>query len=143
MSCGKHGQPHGLDCRAAFEEGASDPVHSIHDPAVGSQDDRMGGVDFHDKADVIHNVPDSGPLELIEPVHRVDLVDVGEGYLLDREVAGQPDQAIDVPGVCALLAGPEVVLLAHGDKCLACTWSWDCNRMFLILRPNDDVLSPE
>jgi hypothetical protein len=67
-----------------------------------------------DQSSVIDHPPDRWSLELvIEPVDGVDLVDGRQVHVFDREIPTQFDQPIDVPGVDAMLPGPEVILLSH------------------------------
>ena len=102
----QHLKPPGPDHPTAIQKGPGDAV-------TRSQDDRVGRIHLANSAEVLDDRADRGPLPLIEPVHGVDLREVIQRDLLDRQIGGQSDQAVNVPRIQPALARPEVVLLAH------------------------------
>lgn len=72
----KLSKPLGLDRPAAIEKCPADAVHSVHDPVIGSQDDRIRRIHLTNEPEVLYDLPNSGPLPLIEPVLGVDLREV-------------------------------------------------------------------
>lgn len=62
---------------------------------------------------MLDNLSHRGTLRLIKPVGRVDLEEILKAYFLHRQLCGQSDQSIHIPGIQPGLALPEVVLLAH------------------------------
>lgn len=62
---------------------------------------------------MLDNLSHRGTLRLIKPVGRVDLEEILKAYFLHRQLCGQNDQSIHIPGIQPGLALPEVVLLAH------------------------------
>jgi hypothetical protein len=77
-----------LNCTAKIEERPSsigrNPVHSVYDPLVDTEDDRVGRVDRLDEAEAVQHCTNGrtfGPVP--EPVLGVDLVDGEELHLAD------------------------------------------------------------
>jgi hypothetical protein len=69
-------ESNGLDGPMAFEERSGNTVHTIHDPTVVAEDDRIRHVDFSDPSNMIHDPSHCRRVGgLIEPVDRVDLPD--------------------------------------------------------------------
>jgi len=91
-------------------------VHPVHHPTVGAQDDGIRRIDLLDQPDVLDHLADRGLFRFVEPVRGVHLRDGRHRHLLDFERRAQVDQAIDVPGVEALVTRPEVVLLPHSNS---------------------------
>jgi hypothetical protein len=77
-------EPPGVDRRPALEERPGDAVHAVHDAVAGPEDDRVRRVYLVHSAEVLYDLPDSGPLQLIEPVLGVDLREIIESDLLSR-----------------------------------------------------------
>ena len=74
----------------------------------------MGQVDFRGQSHVFDYPTNRGDDRAVaEPVVRVDLGNRIEGHVVDGQTSAQPDDAIDIPGIKALLARPDVVLLPH------------------------------
>jgi len=88
-------------------------VHSVHDPVTGSEDDRVRRIHLADEAEVLYDLPDRGPLPLVEPVLGVDLREVIKRDLLYRQMSNPSYQEINVPRIDPATAGPEVILLPH------------------------------
>jgi hypothetical protein len=117
--CRMHLEPHGTDRGSSFEKGSGNPVHAIHHPSIGSEDDRKPGIHFSDPTHMVHHSADGWIAEsATEPVVRVHFSDGSEGHLDHGEFPTEFDQPVDIPGIQSVLAGPKVVLLAHGcDSC--------------------------
>lgn len=65
-------------------------MHAVHDPAVMSQDDRVGQVCFEDQRRVLDHLAHRWGLgATVKPVRGVDLADRVERDRLDRHLAGK------------------------------------------------------
>src|SRR6476660_7766378 len=109
----KLSEPLGLDRPTAIEKCPGNAVHSVHDPVTGSEDDRVRRIHLADEAEVLYDLPDRGPLPLVEPVLGVDLREVIERDLLYWQRSNPSYQKVNVPRIDPALAGPEVILLPH------------------------------
>lgn len=88
-------------------------MHSVHDPVIGSEDDRVRRIHLANEAEGLYDLPNRGPLPLIEPVLGVDLREVIKRDLLYRQMSNQSYQVVNVPRIHPALGRPEVVLLPH------------------------------
>lgn len=62
-------------------------MHSIHDPAVGSEEDRIARFDRVDQANVINDRANGRPVKFaVESVDAVDFADRVDRDVLDRQV---------------------------------------------------------
>lgn len=105
---------HGGDRGAAFKHCAGDPVHSVHDPAIDTEDDWIRGIGFLHEAHVLDHLSNGGHLHAsAKPVVRIHVPKGIERDLSDRKFRTETDQLVDVPSIQALVARPEVILLAH------------------------------
>src|SRR5918995_4611065 len=104
----------GADRRSSLQQRLGDSMHAVHYTTVEPENDRVRQVHCFDHPSVVHDPPNRCTLELVvEPVDGVDLVDRCQLNVLDRQRATELDQPVDVPGIQALLSGPEVILLSH------------------------------
>lgn len=105
---------HRRDRRVSLEKDPCHPMHAIHHPPVRAEDDWVREVDLFDQPEVIYDATHGRDLLLaIEPVDGVDLGDVIDRHVRDREIAAELNQPVDIPSIESTLARPEVVLLAH------------------------------
>jgi len=109
----KLSKPPGFDRPTAIEKCPGDAVHSVHDPVIGSEDDRVRRIHLANEAEVLYDLPNRGPLPLIEPILGVDLREVIKRDLLYRQMSNPSYQVVNVPRIHPALARPEVVLLPH------------------------------
>ena len=70
-------KPLGHDRRTAIEKCSGDTVHSVHDPVIGSEDNRVEWIDLANEAEVLQDLPNRGPLPLIKPVLEVQALAPG------------------------------------------------------------------
>jgi len=109
-------EPHRPDRRRSIKQRASDAMHTVHHTAVGANDDRIREVHLLNQPDVLDDLADGSRIALVEPLDRVELPDRAEVDLVDIERGAESDETIDIPGVEAVLTGPQVVLLAHTNS---------------------------
>lgn len=84
---GRLSEADGADRRPVLQEGSGDAMHSIHDPAVGSEEDRIARFDRVDQANVINDRANGRPVKFaVESVDAVDFADRVDRDVLDRQV---------------------------------------------------------
>lgn len=92
----------------------ADAVHAVHDASFGAEDDGVGKVGFFDQLRVEGDVPSCGMrLVGLKPVGFF-MVEYGLDFSFENgEVAGQFDEAVDVPEKEPLAGVTLVVLASH------------------------------
>ena len=91
-------ESHRSDHWPSFEQCSGNPMHTVHYPSIGSQDDWEQRVYIPNQPHVLHHFADRWFSEVTsEPVVRVNFRDGIHGHLHDREVLGQFDEPVNVP----------------------------------------------
>lgn len=105
------------DRAASLEETLGYAVHTVHHLALRIQDHGEGQIGLVHELHVAHDDPDRVRRTVgVEPMDRVELADLLEGYLGDREVRRQFDQVIDIPRVVATVGRSKVVVLSRSAE---------------------------
>ena len=89
-------------------------MHAVHDTAVAGQDDGKGEVAVADEPGVVGDLATGDRFCCVTiPVGLVEFADDGEGHAFSRQVGGNCNETVDVPGVETLGRRAEMILGAH------------------------------
>ena len=107
-------EAYGFDVGETFEQSLADSVHAVHDTAVAGENDRKGEVAVVDELGVFSNLTaGDGFCRIAGPVGLVEFADGGQSHSLQRQVGGEFDETVNVPGAETLGRLAEMILGAH------------------------------
>ena len=109
-------EPHAQYGRTVFQERLRRPVHAVHEPTVGAQNDGIAQIRIPHETEMLDN-PAAGRRDsrACEPVILVQLPDGFQRRLPRLDACGETYQTMHVPGIKSVRARSEVVLFSHND----------------------------
>ena len=108
------GEPYGKYMRLPEENSFGNSVHTVHDAAVGREDDRKRQISLVDKAAVLHYCPTRGlSISAAEPVRLIKLANSRKRHKRRCDARGNCYQAVDTPRPKPLRPRTKVVLRSH------------------------------